>query len=37
MKEQVLRIIQNDLRGSEDNLYRANMQFGKNNYRRTGK
>ena len=29
MKAKVLKIVQNALGGSEDNLYRANMQFGK--------
>jgi hypothetical protein len=29
MKEQVLKIAKNALGGSEDNLYRANMQFGR--------
>ncbi len=28
MKEQVLKIVKNALAGAEDNLYRANMQFG---------
>jgi hypothetical protein len=29
MKTEVLRIVQAALGGAEDNLYRANMQFGK--------
>ena len=29
MKDEVLKIVQNALGGAEDNLYRANMQFGK--------
>jgi len=27
-KEKVLQIVKNNLGGTEDNLYRANMQFG---------
>jgi len=29
MKDQVLKIVKNALAGTEDNLYRANMQFGR--------
>lgn len=29
MKDQVLQIVKGALAGAEDNLYRANMQFGK--------
>jgi len=31
MKDEVLKIVKNALAGAEDNLYRANMQFGKMN------
>lgn len=31
MKNEVLKIVKNALAGAEDNLYRANMQFGKMN------
>lgn len=29
MKERVMKIVKSALGGAEDNLYRANMQFGK--------